>query len=35
LLTILGLSVVLGVAGGLYPALKAARLLPAQALRQE
>jgi putative ABC transport system permease protein len=35
LIAILGLSVVLGVAGGLYPALKAARLLPSQALRQE
>jgi putative ABC transport system permease protein len=35
LIAILGLSVVLGVAGGLYPALKAARMLPSQALRQE
>jgi putative ABC transport system permease protein len=35
LFAVLGLSVILGIGGGLYPALKAARLLPSQALRQE
>lgn len=35
LLSVLALSVLLGVGGGLYPAIKAARLLPARALRQE
>lgn len=35
LFAVLGLSLLLGVAGGLYPALKAARMLPSQALRQE
>ena len=35
LLAVLCLSVILGIAGGFYPALKAARLLPSQALRQE
>ncbi|MBI4986520.1 MAG: ABC transporter permease [Rhodocyclales bacterium] len=34
-LSVLGLSVVLGVGGGLYPAHRAARLSPAQALRHE
>lgn len=32
---VLGLSVLLGVLGGLYPALKASRLLPSAALRTE
>jgi putative ABC transport system permease protein len=32
---VLGLSVVLGVSGGAYPAFKASRLLPSSALRQE
>jgi putative ABC transport system permease protein len=32
---VVGLSVVLGIAGGLFPALKAARLRPAQALWHE
>lgn len=35
LLGVVGLSVLLGIAGGLFPALKAARLRPAQALRHE
>ncbi|MDD2721953.1 MAG: ABC transporter permease [Gallionella sp.] len=35
LFAVLGLSVLLGIAGGLYPALKASRLLPSHALRQE
>jgi putative ABC transport system permease protein len=35
LLAALALSVVLGVGGSLYPALRAARLRPAQALRRE
>lgn len=35
LFSVLGLSVLLGICGGLYPAIKAARLQPAQALRQE
>jgi putative ABC transport system permease protein len=35
LMAVLGLSVLLGIGGGLYPALKASRLLPAHALWQE
>jgi putative ABC transport system permease protein len=35
LIAVLGLSVLLGALGGLYPAFKASRLRPAQALRQE
>ncbi|MBF0281075.1 MAG: ABC transporter permease [Zetaproteobacteria bacterium] len=35
LLAVLGLSIILGVLGGLYPALKAARTQPSHALRQE
>ncbi|HEX5338302.1 MAG TPA: ABC transporter permease [Gallionella sp.] len=35
LLGVLGLSVLLGICGGAYPAFKAARLLPSQALKQE
>ena len=35
LAAVLGLSVVLGVIGAIYPALKAANLLPSHALRQE
>ncbi|MFA6202208.1 MAG: ABC transporter permease [Gallionella sp.] len=35
LFAVLGLSVLLGVFGGLYPALKASRLLPSAALRHE
>jgi len=30
-----GLSIVLGICGGFYPAFKASRLLPSSALRQE
>jgi putative ABC transport system permease protein len=33
--SVLGLSVLLGILGGLYPALKASRLLPSAALRHE
>jgi len=32
---VIGLSLLLGIGGGIYPALKSARLRPAQALRQE
>jgi putative ABC transport system permease protein len=35
LFSVLCLSVILGICGGIYPALKAARLLPSHALRQE
>lgn len=35
LLAVMGLAVLLGLCGGLYPALKASRMLPSQALRQE
>ncbi|OIO66255.1 MAG: ABC transporter permease [Zetaproteobacteria bacterium CG_4_9_14_3_um_filter_49_83] len=35
LLGVLALSIVLGIFGGLYPAIKAARTRPSQALRQE
>ena len=35
LLAVLGLSLFLGIAGGLYPAMKAAALLPSRALRHE
>jgi putative ABC transport system permease protein len=35
LISVLALSVILGVLGGLYPAIKASRLLPSHALRQE
>ena len=35
LLSVLGLSVLLGIGGGLYPALKASRMLPSHALRKE
>jgi putative ABC transport system permease protein len=35
LVAVLGLALLLGVLGGLFPALKAARLRPAQAIWQE
>ncbi len=35
LLSVLGLAIFIGICGGLYPAFKASRLLPAQALRHE
>jgi len=35
IVSVIGLSVVIGGCGGLVPALKAARMLPAHALRQE
>ena len=35
LMAVLGLSLFLGIAGGLYPAMKAAALLPSRALRHE
>jgi len=35
LVAVLGLSVILGIAGGIYPAFKAARQLPSHALRQD